>query len=150
ETGLLLGRLCDRSIDTPPGASVQDALAALSQSSKVRSVLAAMVRLTSLVHAPRTADGLALLDQLHGGLTRNVLYLDGGWAAMIEALTSACIKQWTFLRSSSRAASIEQGPAWRVTLADGSAVMARAIVLAVGPAQAAALYPAIADVPNAT
>jgi phytoene dehydrogenase-like protein len=150
EMTLLFRGLIDRSTKTPPGVSLQDALAALSQSSKVRSVLAAMVRLTSLVHAPRTAEGLALLDQLRGGLTRKVLYLDGGWGAMVDALRSVCIKLGTCLRSSSRVALIEHGPSWHVTLADEAAMTTSAVILAVGPTQAAALHPAIGNLHNAT
>jgi hypothetical protein len=66
EMAVLFRRLRDGSTETPPGMSLKDALAALSQSSRVCSVLAAMVRLTSIVHAPDAADGLALLDQLQG------------------------------------------------------------------------------------
>jgi phytoene dehydrogenase-like protein len=150
EMAQLFRRLRDRSTDTPPRASSEDALAALSQSSKIRSVLAAMLRLTSLVHSPKTADGLALLDQLHGGLTRKVLYLDGGWGTMIEGLRSACVELGVGLRSSGRVALVEHGPAWSVTLADGTAVTARAVILAVNPADAAALHPTIGDRPYVT
>jgi glycine/D-amino acid oxidase-like deaminating enzyme len=150
EMALLFRRLRDRSTETPPGMSSKDALAALSQSSRVRSVLAAMVRLTSLVHAPKAAEGLALLDQLRGGLTRNVLYLDGGWGTMIHGLTSACVELGACLRSSSRVASVEQGPPWRTTLADGTALTARAVILAVNPAQATVLYPVLKDLDGTT
>jgi phytoene dehydrogenase-like protein len=150
EMALLLCRLRDRSTQTPPGTSLQDALAALSQSNRVRSVLAAMVRLTSLVHAPNVADGPALLDQLHGGLTRNVLYLDGGWGTMIDGLKSACVELGACLRSSCRVALVEHGPPWRVTLADGTALTAGAVVLAVNPAQATELYPALKNLHGTT
>ncbi len=143
EMASLFRRLRDRSTEMPPRTSSEDALAALSQSPMVRAVLAAMMRLTSLVHAPKAADGLALLDQLHGGLTRNALYLDGGWGAMIESLRSACVALGAGLRSSSRVVSVEHGPPWRATLADGTALTARAVILAVNPAQATKLYPAL-------
>jgi phytoene dehydrogenase-like protein len=104
-----------------------------------------MVRLTSLVHAPTAAEGLALLDQLHGGLTRNVLYLDGGWGTMIDGLRSACVELGACLRSSCRVALVERGPPWRATLADGTALTARAVILAVSPAQATLLYPVLED-----
>jgi phytoene dehydrogenase-like protein len=148
EMASLFRRLIDRSTETPPGTSLEEALAALSPSSKVRSVLAAMVRLTSLVHAPRTADGLALLDQLHGGLTRNVVYLDGGWGTAIDGLRSACVELGVGLRSSGRVASVERGPPWRAMLADGTVLTARAVILAVNPAQATKLYPALKNLPG--
>ncbi len=150
EMALLFRRLRDRSTETPPGMSSQDALAALSRSSRVRSVLAAMVRLTSLVHAPKAAQGLALLDQLRGGLTRNVLYLDGGWGTMIDGLTAACVKLGACLRSSCRVAFVEHGPPWRATLADGTALTARAVILAVNPARATVLYPVLKDLDGMT
>lgn len=150
EVASILRRLRDRSVETPHGASLQDALAALSQSPRVRSVLAAMVRLTNLVHAPTLADGPALLDQLHGGLTRNVRYLDGGWGAIIDGLATACIKLGASCRSSCRVERFESGPPWRATLADGTALTARAVVLAVNPVQAAELYPLLESLPGAT
>lgn len=150
EMALLFRRVLDRSTETLPGTSLKDALAALSQSSRVRSVLAAMVRLTSLVHAPKAAEGLALLDQLHGGLTRNVLYLDGGWGTMIDGLRAACIELGACLRSSCRVVLVEHGNPWRATLADGSVLTAGAVVLAVSPAQATVLYPALKNLHGTT
>ncbi len=150
ELASLFRRLRDGATETPPGTSLNDALAALSPSPKVRAVLAAMVRLTSIVHAPMAADGLALLDQLRGGLTRSVLYLDGGWATMVDGLKSACVALGACLRSSARVEAIEHGPPWRATLADGTVVTARAVILAVPPAQAAALYPALKDLRGTT
>ncbi|MGH6991100.1 MAG: phytoene desaturase family protein [Stellaceae bacterium] len=148
EMALLFRRLRDGSTKTPPGTRFKDALAALSQSARIRAVLAAMVRLTSLVHAPLAADGLALLDQLHGGLTRNALYLDGGWGTMIDGLTAACVGLGASLRSSSRVASVEPGPPWRATLADGTALTARTVILAMNPAQPAALCPVLKNLPG--
>lgn len=141
EMASLFRRLIDRSTETPPGTPLEDALAKLTPSAKARAVLAAMVRLTSLVHAPKGADGLALFEQLHGGLTRSVLYLDGGWGRMIDGLRSACLAAGADLRSSARVASIEHGTPWRITLADGTGFAARAAILAVSPGQAATLYP---------
>ena len=150
EMALLFRRLRDGSTGTSPGASLNDALAALSPSPKVRSVLAAMMRLTSIVHAPMAAEAQALLDQLRGGLTRSVLYLDGGWGMMVDGLRSACVARGACLRSSARVAGVEDGHPWRVTLADGTAVTAHAVILAVPPAQATVLYPALKDLPGTT
>lgn len=142
ELALLLARLIEGSAGTPPGTSLHDALGALSESPKVRMALAAMVRLTSIAHAPHVADGAALLDQLRGALTRNARYLDGGWGRMIAGLNAACTDLGVILHSSSPVASIARDARWRATLRDGSVHSARAIILAVNPAQAAALYPA--------
>jgi glycine/D-amino acid oxidase-like deaminating enzyme len=148
EMAVLFRRLRDGSIATPAGTPFKDALAALSQSPRVRAVLAAMVRLTSLVHAPQAADGGALLDQLRGGLTRNALYLDGGWGTMTDGLRAACVALGADLRSSCRVQSVEPGPPWRVTLADGTAVTARAVILAINPAPATMLRPDLKDLPG--
>jgi phytoene dehydrogenase-like protein len=142
ELASLLRSLRDGSPDVPSGISLSAALAALSPSPMVRSVLAALVRLTSIVHAPEVADGRTLLDQLHGGLTRGARYLDGGWGTMIDSLCAACAQRGVDLRSSCRVESIERDTRWRVGLADGTGLTARAVVLAVNPAQAATLCPA--------
>jgi phytoene dehydrogenase-like protein len=150
EMASVFRRLLDRSTGTPPGTSLQDALAALSQSSRVRSVLAAMVRLTSIVHAPKAAEGLALLDQLSAALTRRALYLDGGWGTMIDGLRSACVALGACLRSGCRVALVEHGPPWRATPADGTALTARAVILAVNPVPAIMLYPALKNLLGTT
>jgi len=150
EMALLLRRLRDGSTGTLPGTSLNDALAALSQSSRIRSVLAAMVRLTSIVHAPEIADGQALLDQLHGALTRGARYLDGGWGTIVDGLRSACAALGVCLRSTGRVELIEQGPPWRARLADGTAVTSRAVILAVNPAQATEVCSALKDLPAMT
>ena len=151
ELVLIFRRLRDPSMEAPSGTSLQDALAALSLSPTVRAALAAMTRLTSLVHAPKAADGRALLKQLRGGLTRSVLYLDGGWGAMFGGLRSACVRLGADLRSSGRVELVEPGPPWRAMLADGSAVSAHAVILAVEPAPATAIFPAIGtDAADAT
>ncbi|WP_284699068.1 phytoene desaturase family protein [Sphingomonas lycopersici] len=139
---LILRRLRDGSIENSPGATLQDTLTELSRSPKVRAVLATLVRLTSYVHAPQLADGPALLDQLRGALMRNVRYLDGGWGAMIEALHAICVARGATLRSGSPVASIAQhDAAWNARLRDGSVLGARSVILAMNPAQAAALHP---------
>ena len=150
EMATLFHRLRDGSTETPPGTCLEDAIRALSQSSRIRSVLAAMVRLTSIVHAPKAADGQALLDQLRGGLTRGARYLDGGWGTIIDGLRLACAELGVELRSTSRVQSVEYGPPWRATLADGTALTARAVVLAVNPPQATVLYPALKNLHGIT
>lgn len=143
-------KLRDPARQTPPGLTADDALAALSQSSMIRSVVAALMRVTSYVHAPKVVDGSAILDQLRIGLTTSVLYLDGGWGTMIDQLQSACVKLGARLRSGARVASIEHGPVWRVLLANGAAITAGAIILAVDPAQANTLSPATRNLHCAT
>lgn len=144
ELASLLGRVIDGSTEIPAGSSLQDALAALTSLPKLRDVLATMVRLTSIVHAPAAADGRALLDQLHGALTRNARYVDGGWETMVDGLRSVAAGLGVELRPRARVVSLEQGPPWRATLGDGSALTTRALVLAVAPAEAAGLVPALA------
>lgn len=150
ELALLLRRLADGSATAPSGASLREALAALSPSPGIRAVLAAMVRLTSIVQAPEAADGQALLDQLRGGLTRKVRYLDDGWGTMIDGLSAACARLGAVLHASSRVLSVERGAAWRVMLANGTAVRASAVVLALNPAQAAALFPLLRNLASVT
>jgi phytoene dehydrogenase-like protein len=141
----LLRRMIGGSAEVLPGTSLAETLASLSQSSKVRSVLAAMVRLTSIVNAPEVADGLSLLDQLRSGMTRRALYLDDGWVTLVDGLRSACHNHGASLRSSCRVETIEEGMPFCVKLSDGTALTARAVVLAVNPTQADAIYPPLKD-----
>lgn len=143
ELASLLRRLVSDPLDVAPGTPLNAALAALSSSPRVRSVIATMVRLTSIVHAPAAADGRALLDQLRGALTRKALYLDGGWSTIVDGLQAVCLRLGVALRPGIRVDRVTQDSCWRAALSDGAVEAAQAAILAVNPAQAVALHPGL-------
>lgn len=143
EIATVLGRLFTGRAPCRPGTTLRQALDDLSGHPKVRAALGAMVRFTSVVHAPDTADGTALLDQLRGALIRDARHVDGGWQTLINALRTTCIERGGALRSRSPVASVARDTGWHATLRNGVIVTAPAVVLAVPPSRAAALCPAV-------
>lgn len=111
----------------------------------VRTVIEALVRLSSYCHAPDEIDARAALDQLRlsfGG----VIYVDGGWRTLVDQLIQAAVADGAVLASEQRAAAIvRQGQAWRIETAAGEAAVFETVVLAVAPAAARDLVEGSAD-----
>lgn len=146
EFGALLRSLGGLLTDIRVGMPVGQTLAGLSDSEDIRSALAAMIRLTSIVHAPELADGRSLLEQLAAGLKRDVRYLDDGWGTIVEGLKSACSALGVSLADKCRADLVAYDGMWNVLLGNQKALSARSVVLAVNPLQAAKLCPPLARV----
>jgi phytoene dehydrogenase-like protein len=98
-----------------------------------RAFLASMLRLSTYagdLSAIRAADAVAALRQatLHG-----VLYLDGGWQQLVDALSRGLTVRTR--------APVEQVEPGAVTLRDGERLVAEHVVLAVPPSVAARWVP---------
>jgi len=109
----------------------------------VRRLLEALLRLATYVEAPeRLSAGLAL-GQLQGGLKSNVAYLDGGWQALVDGLRTRAVEAGARLRTGAAAVALEtNGNGVRaVQLRNGSAIPARAVVLALPADDALPLLP---------
>jgi phytoene dehydrogenase-like protein len=143
EVARLLARI--QALDLAPwqGSTVNQWLAAVTQRDDVRQLLGALVRLTTYGNAPDRQSGGAALEQVQGALRDNVLYLDGGWQQLVEALRAAAAAAGVTIESGLRADAVEldaAGSAVRgVRLADGRTVSCAAAILAVPPADAAEL-----------
>jgi phytoene dehydrogenase-like protein len=83
------------------------------------------------------------ISQLKMGLFRGVSYLDGGWASLVEGLSSAASAAGATIRAHQPATGISAIPAgWGVALAGGEVLRATAVVIAAGgPAAARKLLP---------
>jgi phytoene dehydrogenase-like protein len=121
---------------------VDDTLGQLSRSPRVRTLLHALVRVASYVNAPAHGSGGAALRQLKLALAGGVLYLDSGWGRLVSSLEDAARAARVRIRTAARAKAVERDERVRgVRLGDGSLVEAAAVVLAMGPSEAAALVP---------
>jgi phytoene dehydrogenase-like protein len=113
--------------------------------SLVRMAMEAISRVSSYANAPERVQAAAMLDQIRRGF-KGVIYVDGGWAAIVEGLAKAASKAGAELRTG---ASVErvaiEGRRSRVVLADGGEHVADATLLALGPREAAKLAPAVAS-----
>ena len=111
----------------------------------VRAAMEAISRVSSYANAPALVHAAAMLDQIRRGL-KGVIYVDGGWAAIVAALAKAARDAGADLRTG---ASVErvavEGRQSRVVLADGTEHVADATLLAIGPREAAKLASSVAS-----
>lgn len=106
----------------------------------VRSIVEALVRVTTYAHAPREISAGDALDQMRLGLGAGVRYLDGGWETMIGSLADSAKSAGAEIRSGVRVTQVEHDTAARgVRLDGGELVPADAVILALGPDEASAL-----------
>ncbi len=106
---------------------------------RLRAALEALGRVSSYTHAPEMVSASAMLDQIRLGLN-GVLYLDGGWATLVDGLADAARAAGAALNMDARVerVSVEDGVT-RIVLADGTQHVSEAAILAVGPKEAAEL-----------
>ena len=104
----------------------------------VRQLMEALFRVATY---GRDADVLcagAALGQLQSAYRASVLYLDGGWQSLVEALAYAAVDAGATLTSSATVTGLErEGQGWVARLADGTSRRGAAVVLAVGPREGA-------------
>jgi phytoene dehydrogenase-like protein len=117
----------------------------------VRRLVAALVRLTTYTNAPERLSAGAAVTQLKIALTKNVLYLDGGWQTLVDGLTSAARESGVTLRTGTKAQSIEihDDTVRAVTIAEADSLLTSAVIIAAPPHAVRALadrIPELADV----
>jgi len=106
---------------------------------RVREVIEALVRVASYAHAPDLMDAKAALDQVRLSFA-GVLYVDGGWAGLVEGLAAAAASAGADLRTESRvAAVVPEEAGWRVDIVGATSIACDAVVLAVPPSDAIAM-----------
>lgn len=112
---------------------------------RLRAALEALGRLSSYANGSAEVSARAMLDQIRLALG-GTLYLDGGWASLVEGLAAAAREAGAELTSG---AAVEQvtldGRGSKTRLADGREFIADATILALGPNEAAQLAPGIAS-----
>lgn len=123
------------------GLTVAEWLARQGTRPETREYLAALLRLTTYAHDPSRQGAAAALAQFRLGL-HGVLYLDGGWQALVDALADRGRAAGVRFVAGAAVRTVEHDAAVRgVRLADGSHHAASAVVLATSPAAADALVP---------
>jgi len=129
-----LGRLDAAALD---GVPIATWLARALRHEDTRQLLRALFRLATYVDDPERFSAGVAIRQLQLALRDNVLYLDGGWQTLVDALGAAAERAGARIVSGARAVRLDHDGAVRaVVLADGTRVKARAVVLAVDPATA--------------
>lgn len=108
---------------------------------RVRALLAAVVRVSTYVHAPEVLDAAAALGQLQRAFSGGVLYLDGGWQSLVDDLRAEAASAGVEIRTGVRADAVRGEAGAMIIEARGQRLAADAVVLAVDPETAGALSP---------
>ncbi len=128
-----LTKLTRPGFDARTGETALAVFARMARRGRVRELLAALMRLSTYGNAPLLADGAAVLAQMRLALDPGVLYVDHGWAQMVEALIKTAQSEGVALYADRAAVRITQDNGFRVELVDGTSLDAPALILAVGP-----------------
>lgn len=104
-----------------------------------RSVVEALVRLSSYIHAPEELDAKAALDQLRLSFS-GTIYVDEGWGSLARGLLRAATAAGAVLRSAERVTRVQvHGDGCWVELRGGETEPFGAVILTVPPSTAQAL-----------
>lgn len=107
----------------------------------LRATIEAFARLSTYGNAPADMSAAATLDQMRMAM-QGVIYVDGGWSALIDGLATRARSTGVEIRTGASVVSIETGHSGvRVKLTDGDAIGASTVLLAVSPNEAYKLLP---------
>ena len=125
------------------GVALGDWLARRVADEALRATLQAFFRLVTYTDAPARLSAGAAIAQLQLGQRRGVAYLDGGWQTLVDGAAAQARRAGAVLRVGApvRAAEPQSGGGYRLRLDGARSLRCQALVLATGPAAAAALLP---------
>ncbi|GIW42145.1 MAG: dehydrogenase [Candidatus Binatia bacterium] len=141
EAARILSRISRQGSACREGKSIGEWAEEHVRHPRVRSFVFALVRLATYASDPKqSAD--AALGQLRLALRENVLYVDGGWQAIVDRLRELALVSGVELRTGMAVRSVERaGASFRVRLGDGSSLSADAVVLAMARREAFRVFP---------
>ena len=106
----------------------------------LRAMLEALFRLTSYTNAPGRMSAGAALAQLAFSSSQGVVYVDGGWQGLVDALFDAARRSAADVRTSASVIRAERrADGWSVRCDGGADVHCHTLVVAAGPRTAASL-----------
>jgi phytoene dehydrogenase-like protein len=147
EIGKLLGNLARIDSAAEDRVTVTAWLERTFKSPETRALLAALFRLVTYMGDTDQMSAGAALAQLQLVTKHSVLYLDDGWRTLVDGLRRAATAAGARILTGAKATSVDTAghSVNSVTLADGTKLQARAVILAVSPAAASALVPSSAE-----
>jgi phytoene dehydrogenase-like protein len=137
EFGQLLGKLQRIDTDALQRTTLSEWLERTVRHADARQVLQGVFRLSTYADDTARHSAGAALHQLKLALRAGVLYLHGGWQTLVDGLRTAAESAGVRIVTGAKVAEVEQGPTIR--LGDGTREPASAVILAVGPGEAAAM-----------
>jgi phytoene dehydrogenase-like protein len=142
ETARLLASIGQIDAAAAAGQTVRQWLDASIRAPEVRELVQALFRLTTYANEPHRQSAGSAIAQLQEALSGNVMYLDGGWQTLIEGLRRRALEKGAKIVTGRRVDAVEQsGAGAALRFGDGTALRAGVVVLAVAPAEAAAMAP---------
>ncbi|MGD9764387.1 MAG: FAD-dependent oxidoreductase [Candidatus Binatia bacterium] len=139
ETARQLGAL--RRLDPEPlqRVSLADWLHSAIRGPDVRALVGALARLCTYSANQDRMSAAPALAQVQAVLGKGVRYLDHGWQTLVDGLRDVAAAAGAQLHAGARVDAVRpHGPRWEVAT-DGGRCDATAVVLATGPAEAAAV-----------
>jgi phytoene dehydrogenase-like protein len=134
EASRLLASIPAVDIDVLDRVPFSDWLRTRVDDPDVLQLVRAFVRSATYSDDPERLSASAAVDQLRLSMAGSVLHLHQGWGALVARLQHAAVSCGVIVaRGRVTAVNVEGGQATGVTLADGSHVAARAIIIATGP-----------------
>ncbi|MGH7818413.1 MAG: NAD(P)-binding protein, partial [Candidatus Binatia bacterium] len=114
ETARLLGSIARIEAASLSRVTVGSFLETRIRNPDVRALVAALLRVATYANYPeRMSAGLAV-SQLQMALAKNVIYLDGGWQTIVDALRAAAEGAGARIRTAAAVASLSrEGAGWR-------------------------------------
>lgn len=107
---------------------------------RAAQLLQAFLRLSTYGDDPRHLSAGAALDQLQLALRENVLYLDGGWQTLVDALRDLALANGATIRPSARIDAVHcRDDGVVVQVGDGTSLLASAAIFAADPRTVAEL-----------
>ncbi len=143
EIGRILGSVGSIDAAALRASTASEWLAANVRSPEARGLVEALFRVSSYAADFDRLSAEVAIGQLQAALQGGVLYLDGGWQTMVDALRAIVTSAGATIVTSARAEAveIEGGVARGVRIAGGTRIAADAVVIAASPAAASALVP---------
>ena len=125
------------------GQKVRQWLDAETGDARTRALLELFVRLTCYAHAPELLGAEAAARQLAHAVKHGVMYVDGGWQSLTDALLERARAAGVQLELAVSATRIEHeaGAVRAVLTSDGRRLAASSLIAAVDPATLAELLP---------
>jgi phytoene dehydrogenase-like protein len=125
------------------GLTVNQWLGRTVSSPRMRALLSMLVRLSCYAHAPDLLAADVAIRQVAHAVHHNVMYLDGGWQSLVDALVAQLERASVAIELGATVQQIEThgGHCSAVLLADGRRLPAQHVIAAVDPATLARLLP---------
>ncbi len=148
--GLAFKAVLETKPESLRGRTLADWIGEIGGDGKVRALLESYFRLGTYANAPHLLDAEIALRHFQDG-AKGVLYADGGWGRIADAMRRRLEQEGGTLRAGARIEALAPGDGcWGLRLASGETFAAAGVIIATPPKDAAKLLegcgpPAIAQ-----